>query len=62
MLLHNFSLTVTSWAKFRDIQIVIVANFVVVSSIGIKRIDCSVNSETFSAGSKNYFGPYWKGV
>ena len=26
---------------FRDIQIVIITNFVVVSSVGIKRIDCT---------------------
>ena len=26
--------------RFRDIQIVITTNFVVVSSIGIKRVDC----------------------
>ena len=26
---------------FRDIQIVIITNFVVVSSVGIKRVDCT---------------------
>ena len=26
--------------RFRDIQIVIITNFVVVSSVGIKRVDC----------------------
>ena len=29
--------------RFRDIQIVIITNFVIVSSVGIKRVDCSIS-------------------
>ena len=36
--------------RFRDIQIVIITNFVVVSSVGIKRVDCS----SFDAAEKYY--------
>ena len=37
--LHNFSLTVER--KFRDSQIFSLTNFVVVSSVGIKKVDCN---------------------
>ena len=40
MFLHNFSLTVTSLANVRDIQIVIITQFVVVSCVIIKRVNC----------------------
>ena len=36
--------------RFRDIQIVIITNFVVVSSVGIKRVYCS----SFDAAEKYY--------
>ena len=39
--LHNFLLTVTSWAKGRPSQINIITNVVAVSSVGIKRGDSS---------------------
>ena len=37
--LHNFWLTVTSWAEIHASQIIIIMNFVVVSSVGIKKCD-----------------------
>ena len=42
--LHNFSLTVNLEQMFRDIQIVIITNFVVVSSVCIKRVNCIVQN------------------
>ena len=38
--LHNLWLTVTHKRRFRDSQIVIITNFVVVSSVGVKRVVC----------------------
>ena len=40
MFLHNLWLIVTSQAMFLNSQIVIIMNFVVVSSVGIKRVIC----------------------
>ena len=40
--------------RVRDIQIVIVTNFVVLSSVGIKRVDCI----TLSAGSYHIYPTY----
>ena len=37
--LHNISLDVTPERRFCDIQIFIITNFVVVSNVGIKRVD-----------------------
>ena len=45
--LHNFSLTVTSWAKVSWHSKCHIMNFVVVSSVGIKRIDYFSKSESF---------------
>ena len=38
MFLHKFSLTSPPERRFRDIQIVIITNFVVVSNLAIKRV------------------------
>ena len=42
---------------FRDIQIVIITNCVVVSSVGIKRVDCAniLCSSTWTTVSIDYF-------
>ena len=35
-----FDVDVVDELRFRDVQLVIITNFVVVSSVGIKRVDC----------------------
>ena len=45
MFWHNFLLTVAFERKFLYILIIIVTNFVAVSSVGIKRADCTFDKE-----------------
>ena len=51
--------------RCRDVQIDIITNFVVLSSVGIKRVDCSmveysVVAVIFYKGDTP--SPFWKGV
>ena len=46
--LYNFSLNAKIERRFRDIQIVIITNFVVVSSVGIKRVICTTDKPLYT--------------
>ena len=48
--MHNLRLMVPLKRRFRDSQIVIITNFVVVSSVGIKRVVC-IQIEMYSNGA-----------